>query len=45
MLKHTVFENTPGMGAAEFVFPDDDKLTGNIFAGSGGFTVTDNELR
>ena len=45
MLKHTIWEDTVGYGAAEFVFPDDDKITGNIFAGSGGFTVTDNELR
>ena len=45
MLKHTIWEETAGHGASEFVFPDDEKLTGNIFAGEGGFTVTDNELR
>ena len=33
MLKHTIAEETAGYGAAEFVFPDDEKLTGNIFAG------------
>ena len=33
MLKHTIWEDTVGYGAAEFIFPDDDKITGNIFAG------------
>ena len=45
MLKHCIAEDTAGYGASEFVFPDDEKLTGNIFMGEGGFTVTDNELR
>ena len=37
MQRHYSFEPTLGYGAAEFLFPDDDKLTGNVFAGPGGF--------
>ena len=39
------WEQGPTYGRCQFVFPDKDKLTGNIFAGSGGFTVTDNTFR
>ena len=45
MLENTVSEETLSHGAAEFVFPDKTKVIGNIFAGDGGFTVTDSELR
>ena len=45
MLAHGVWEETLTYRAAEFVFPDGGKVTGNIFAGDKGFTVTDNELR
>ena len=45
MLENGVSEETLSYGAAEFVFPDKNKVIGNIFAGDGGFTVTDSELR
>lgn len=45
MLQNIVSEECLTYGAAEFVFPDDDKLTGNIFAGNSGFSVVDPHLR
>lgn len=45
MKEHSKWEQGPGFGGNFFIFPDSGKLTGNIFAGQGGFTVTDNEFR
>ena len=45
MKENISWEAGPSYGRCQFVFPDKDKLTGNIFAGSGGFAVTDNEFR
>ena len=41
MLENTVSEETLSFRAAEFVFPSKDKITGNVFAGEGGFSVSD----
>lgn len=45
MKENIQWEVGPTYGRCQFVFPDKDKLTGNIFAGLGGFTVTDNTFR
>jgi hypothetical protein len=45
MLKATLHEASINFAASEFIFPDDQKVTGNIFAGAGGFTVMDKDLR
>ena len=45
MKANSNWENGPGYGRCHFVFPDKEKLTGNVFAGSGGFQVCDNEFR
>ena len=45
MKENISWESGPGYGRCQFVFPDKEKLTGNVFAGSGGFQVTDNEFR
>ena len=45
MKENVAWESGPGFGRCAFVFPDKDKLTGNIFAGAGGFTVADSQFR
>lgn len=45
MKENISWEGGPGYGRCQFVFPDKEKLTGNVFAGAGGFQVTDNEFR
>ena len=45
MLENTVSEETLSFRAAEFVFPNKDKISGNVFAGDGGFSVSDPQLR
>ena len=35
----------PGYGGNLFIFPDGDKLTGNVFAGQGGYQVIDRDFR
>ena len=41
MLENTISEETHSFRAAEFVFPDKEKMTGNLFASDGGFSVSD----
>jgi len=45
MKENISWEETPGFGRCQFVFPDKEKLTGNVFAGGGGYTVADNQFR
>jgi len=45
MKEHSKWEQGPGYGGNFFIFPDGGKLTGNVFAGQGGFTVTDSDFR
>lgn len=45
MKQNITWEDGPAYGRQQFVFPDKEKMTGNVFAGSGGFTVSDNEFR
>ena len=37
MKENISWESGPGYGRCQFVFPDKEKLTGNVFAGAGGF--------
>ena len=45
MKENISWEVGPGHARCQFVFPDKDKLSGNVFAGAGGFTVADSEFR
>jgi hypothetical protein len=45
MLQFTSHEETPGVCAQKFVFPDGGQLNGNVFASQAGFDHMDNNLR
>jgi len=45
MKEHSKWEQGPGFGGNIFIFPEVGMLTGNVFAGHGGFTVTDTDFR
>ena len=44
MKENISWEAGPGFSRCQFVFPDREKLTGNVFAGSGGYTVRDSSF-
>ena len=45
MKENISWESSPSFARIQMVFPDKQKLTGNIFAGSGGFNIIDNRFR
>jgi hypothetical protein len=45
MLRASVNELCVNFGATEFIFPNDQKVTGNIFVSPSGFHVMDKDMR
>lgn len=45
MKENISWEVGHGYGRCQFCFPDKEKLTGNVFAGQGGFQVVDSKFR